>query len=210
MKRQLLFAALLVIGFNASAQFTKGEKVLGGNLSFSTSKYDDFNPPTNRFSIGAGLGFVKSEKKIVGASLSYAYSTYNNTLTSSANSNSVFAGVYVQNIKNIKGNLFGFLYNGLSSGYYKQRYLDSNPSSSYSSNGFTFGANSNLGIGYRISKRFVANMTLTNLISLQYTQDKRKIDASNATSKNSSFSISSGLTSFSLNNTAIGFSWVFQ
>ncbi|MDI9366136.1 MAG: hypothetical protein QM541_14360 [Flavobacterium sp.] len=210
MTKQLLFAALLIIGCNASAQFTKGEKVLNGNLSFSTSKYNNVNQTTNSLFIGAGLGWVKSDKKIVGVSLSYGYSSYNNTPTSSASSNSAFVGVYLQNIKNIKGNFFGILNTSLNSGYHKQIYEDINTSSSYSSNGFSVGANSSLGIGYRISKRFVANMTLTNLVSVQYAQDKRKNDGFNATSNASSFIISTGLTSLSLNNTAIGFSWVFQ
>lgn len=212
MKRQLLFVALLVIGFNTSAQFTKGEKVLSGNLGFSSNKTGTTVPANTSFSISSGLGWVKSGKKIAGIRASFYGSSYNNTLTSAYTSNGVGLGVFNQHIKNINKDFFGFFETSLSGSYYWGKYdnaLSTNPAvPNYKTNTYNLFANGNIGIGYRLNKFLIADMTLTNVFQIMYAHNEKKYDTYNDIS--STVNITTGLTSFNLNNIAIGFRWVFQ
>lgn len=218
MKRQLLFGALLVIGFNATAQFTKGEKVLSGNLSFSTSKITNTTGTVsqtnsgNNFYLNTGIGWVKSEKRISGFRVGYYNGLLksNGGLAKSAN-NSFLVGVFNQNIKPFNKSLFGFVEINLNGIYYWGKYSDAISGNNVSSKGYGANANASIGLGYRITKHLIADATLSNLLSINYSQSEPDNSSTATTSsKSSSFSVSTGLSSLSLNSLAIGFRWVFQ
>lgn len=219
MKRQLLFAALLVIGFNASAQFTKGEKVLSGNLSFSTNKTTNTTGSVsqtnsgNNFFLNTGIGWVKSEKRISGFRVGYYNGLLksNGGLAKSAN-NSFLVGVFNQNTKPFSKSLFGFVETNLNGVYNWGKYTDASSSINNASfKGYGANANASIGIGYRVTKYLIADATLSNLLSINYNQSEPDNSSTATTSsKSSGFSVSTGLSSLSLNSVAIGFRWVFQ
>jgi hypothetical protein len=219
MKRQLLFVALLVIGFNASAQFTKGEKVLGANLLFNTSKTVNNNGSSVQensnatFLLNTGIGWVKSEKRISGFRVAY-YNTLqkNNNGADKTTSNGISAGVFNQHIKTFNKSFFGFLETNLNGGYVWGKYSNSNSTTGgFSTKGYNFNTNANIGIGYRITKHLIADATLTNLLAINYSHNGPETSTPiKQSSKTSNFSISTGLSSLSLNSVAIGFRWVFQ
>lgn len=218
MKRQLLFAVLLIIGFNASAQFTKGEKVLSGNLSFSTSQITNTsgtvsqtNNGTN-FLLNTGIGWVKSEKRISGFRLGYNNGTIKGNGGSSKSANNFLSvGVFNQNIKPFNKSLFGFVETNLNGIHSWGKYTDANSSNNLSYKGYGAYANASIGLGYRVTKHLIADATLSNLLSISYGQSEPNNSSTATTSsKSSGFGISTGLSSFSLNSVAIGFRWVFQ
>lgn len=219
MKRQLLFAAVLVIGFNASAQFTKGEKVLSGNLSFSTSKITNTTGTvsqtnsSNNFFINTGIGWVKSEKRIAGFRAGY----YNGLLKSNSglsksSNNSFTIGVFNQNIKPFTKSLFGFVETNVNGVYSWGKFTDASASNNNtSSKGYGINANASIGLGYRVTKHLIADATLSNLLSINYGKSEPGNSSTTSTTTTSSgFGVSTGLSSLSLNSVAIGFRWVFQ
>lgn len=218
MKRQLLFAAVLVIGLNASAQFTKGEKVLSGNFSFSTSKTTNTTGTVsqtnsgNNFFLNTGIGWVKSEKRISGFRVGYNNSTTKgNGGLSKYTNNFLSVGVFNQNIKPFSKSLFGFVETNLNGIYNWGKYTDASSSTNVNFKGYGASANASIGIGYRVTKHLIADATLSNLLSINYSQSEPDNSSTATTSsKSSNFSVSTGLSSLSLNSVAIGFRWVFQ
>jgi hypothetical protein len=220
MKRQLLFVALLVIGFNASAQFTKGEKVLSGNISFNTNKNVSTSGTTlqeysvTSFSLNTGIGWVKSEKRISGLRIGYYNGFSKNAITSQStlSNNTITLGVFNQNIKSFNQHLFGFFETNLNSGYSWREFKDANSTTSnFDYKSYAVAANANIGLGYRITKHLIADATLSNLLSISYSHsDPANSSTSSTNNKSDNFSISTGLSSLSLNSVAIGFRWVFQ
>ena len=219
MKRQLLFATLLIIGFNASAQFTKGEKVLSGNLAFNTGKTVNNNSTSiqessiTNFALNTGIGWVKSEKRMSGFRVAYYTSLQkNNNGADRTTSNGINLGAFDQHIKNFNKNLFGFLETNISGGYTWGKYTNSASSAAiFKTKGYNIGTNANIGIGYRITKRLIADATLTNLLAISYSNYGPETNTPTMqSSKTSNFNISTGLSSLSLNSVAIGFRWVFQ
>jgi hypothetical protein len=218
MKRQLLFAALLVIGFNASAQFTKGEKVLSGNLSFNA--YKSVNTSNNsasqeinstRTSFNTNIGWVKSEKRIKGFRVSYSnnVSKFNSGETKTTG-NTINLGIFNQRIKSFNQNFFGFFESNLNGSYSWNKYASS-VVNGVINHGYGINANGSIGLGYRITKNIIADATLNNLITINYNHTN-PINTSATTSINKidEFTISTGLSSLSLNSVAIGFRYVFQ
>jgi len=218
MKRQLLFAAVLVIGFNASAQFTKSEKVLSGNISFNTNKNVSTNATTTQenkisnFLLNTNIGWVKSEKRISGFRIGYYnnISKPNNGETKST-VNNISLGMFDQKIKSLNNSLFGFFETSFNGSYSWNKNFNYNLIPNKATyNGYGINANASVGLGYRINKHFIADATLSNLLAVYYTHTYPINTSTISTNKNDSFSISSSLSSFSLNNVAIGFRYVFQ
>jgi hypothetical protein len=219
MKRQLLFAALLVIGFNASAQFTKGEKVLSGNISFNTGKTVNIasasvqESASTNFALNTGIGWVKSEKRISGFRVGYfsLLQKSNNGADMNTN-NGINLGAFNQHIKNLNKNIFGFLETNINGGYSWGKYTNTASSAPiFKSKGYNINSNANIGIGYRITKQFIADATLVNILAIGYSYYGPEADVPVVqSSKTSNFNISTGLSSISLNNVSIGFRYVFQ
>lgn len=218
MKKQFLFAALLIISFNASAQFTKGEKVLSGNLSFSA--YKSVNTSNNstseeinstRTSLNTSIGWVKSEKRIIGFRVSYSnnVSKFNSGETKTSG-NTINLGIFNQRIKSFNQNFFGFFESNLNGSYSWNKYASS-VVNGVINQGYGINANGSIGLGYKITKNIIADATLNNLITINYNHTN-PINTSATTSINKidDFTISTGLSSLSLNSIAIGFRWVFQ
>lgn len=219
MKIHLIIATLLFIGLNASAQFTKGEKILSGNISFNANKNTYNNGTsvqensTSSFGFNTSIGWVKSEKRISGFRVGYynSLAKSNNGYDKTTN-NGITVGIFNQHIKNFNKNIFGFLETSVAGGYNWGKYTNlASTTPDFSTDGYNIGGNVKLGIGYRITKHLIADATLTNLLGINYShtnpEDNTIVFQS---SKSDNFSISTGLSSFSLNNVAIGFRWLFK
>jgi hypothetical protein len=219
MKKQLLIAILVFIGLNASAQFTKGEKVLSGNISFNTNKNTNNNGVSilensaSSFGLNTGIGWVKSEKRISGFRVGYynSMSKANNGLDKNT-LNSINIGLFNQYIKSYNKNFFGFLETNLNGGINWGKYTNfASTTGGYKTKGYNINTNANIGVGYRITKHLIADATLTNLLGISYSHSGPESNSTVLqTSKSDNLSISTGLSSFSLNNVAIGFRWVFK
>ena len=69
-----------------NAQFIKGQKVVGGNVGFSTGKIDYTVPNQNRqtsFSINPSIGWFCKPNVLAGLGVSYGFSNLKNSGTSS-------------------------------------------------------------------------------------------------------------------------------
>ena len=219
MKRQLLITTLLFIGLNASAQFTKGEKVLSGNISFNSNKNINNNGTSiqensaSSFGLNTSIGWVKSEKRISGFKIGYynSLSKANNGLDKTTN-NSINLGVFNQHIKSFNKDFFGFLETTLNGGLNWGEYTNfASTTGGFKTKGYNINTNANIGIGYRITKHLIADAILTNLLAISYSHSgPESISTVVQSSKNDNFSISTGLSSLSLNSVAIGFRWVFK
>ncbi|MBS1952092.1 MAG: hypothetical protein OJF59_000964 [Cytophagales bacterium] len=78
--KTILLLLLSFISFAVSAQFTKGDKFLGGSLNISSQNGASYNPITNnRFSVGPQAGYFLTEKYALVAKLNYTGAFYETT-----------------------------------------------------------------------------------------------------------------------------------
>lgn len=97
MKRLQLSVTCFLLILSASAQISKGEKMIGGELSFKTGKDETsgfFTPlKTTTFAIAPQIGFGLQKNWIVGVGLGYGMQT--------AKSTSTFSGDYQKQTVNV-------------------------------------------------------------------------------------------------------------
>ena len=199
----------------ANAQFTKGSLVLGGSLGYSDFKSTSNNPtdrPETKYTGGIfniNLGKAIRENAVVGINLSYSHNSQNNYYTGNTGSldysrNTYTIGVFYRLYKSL-GKDFYFFAEGSAS------YLGSTESGkdelgvkqlSGSGNGGII--NVYPGISYKVSKRFLMELSIPTLFSASYTSSKTN-SGPIVYNKISQFDISSSLGSNPLQYLGIGF-----
>lgn len=101
----LLCIALAIATQQASAQIKKGEKMLGGNIGFTTSKGEQSNAPNyeakvTNISINPQLGFGLGDNWIAGIQAGYGYSKQKTVFplggVSEDKSNTISGGVFAR------------------------------------------------------------------------------------------------------------------
>lgn len=167
MKLLLLVSFVFILSQSVSAQFSKGDKILGGSASFASGKSkNDFQsntPPLTRdpeaksmdVSINPSLGFFTSASTVHGFRLRFALSESRQKSSNAAEpeyKNGTFGiggGYFFRKYKTFSGNLGGFGELGAGYMYNKPRY------GSGTTPTHTISADAKLGIYYAIDKRLL-------------------------------------------------------
>ncbi|HEX8356509.1 MAG TPA: hypothetical protein VF610_03820 [Segetibacter sp.] len=214
-----------LLALAADAQFSKGEKVLGGNLGFSTDTSENYYNSVSGYkhtyvSFAPSLGWFTKPQQLVGVGLIYGYNQQkltNNNAGDPTKSYAHNAGVTIfsQRFITLGPKLYFTMQAGLSVAYSFGKSFYKTGSTDVATNNNGYGVNANLapGLSYRLLNRVLFEGYLSNLINIGYNYTKSEpgnSSTSNNKSYQESFGISSSLSNSSLGNVGIGFRWLLK
>ncbi len=226
MKKTVSFLLFACVGFgSASAQFSAGKKMIGGQISFSTSRADQtpaipVSSITKSNSFGANLSLSKftSASRVFGMGIQYQYTDYrynpgaSGTLQEVKNNNTgIYAEVtrlhpIVKKLSLAFTGTAGFLYTSSTN------YLNDVRSSD--SKGYDININGGMGLWYELSNRFLLTCNVNNLLSVGYYHGRSNAYSANGTvasqGTGSGFNLTTGLNSFSLGNIGFGVRYLLR
>lgn len=215
MKKTLLVLCSFMLGHYAMAQFTKGAKLVGGDVGFNHSTSDNAtgNKQKNTtINTTFSYGVAVNQKRFIGASVYYGHSNWKNdynTGISKSNSNTYGLAVFARDYKQIAGNFFLFGQLNVYGNINRQNY-DYITGETADVKGFSTGINIVPGLSYKVSKKLFAELSIPALIGVNYQHIKQESSV-NPDTKANSFNFS---TAFSDNSNgfdalSLGFRFIF-
>ena len=223
LKTPSFIALILSISVSSTkAQFEIGQKLLGGNIGFSTvetNNSSNYTTNTIGFGISPTYSIFKKPNQLVGLGLSYNYSqqkssTIIGTNESTNNSNSIGIDAFTQKFFPLSSKFFFTLKGNTGFGYVfgKQYNYNGTDKLEEKSKGYNVGLNFAPGISYVITPRILCDAALSSVLSLQYAH--RKTTNTNIgndfTTTQNTFYINSALNNTLLSNINIGFRWLLK
>lgn len=209
-KTLLTIVLFFSFSFIASAQFNKGDVLLGGQLSYNTTKNNFVSIPIQKINSGnftVSTGLAVSSNSVFGINLSYMPSSQSNNPSNSGyydyKNTGYSAGLFYRMYKTL-GKEF-YLYGEAGFNYIGSRSSTKDITGSENSTGSTNGGNLYImpGVAYRISKKFFLELSIPNLFTANY--NSAKSTASGTTTSQDYFSVGANLSSNTLSNLGIGF-----
>jgi hypothetical protein len=207
----ILLAFIACITF-AKAQITKNSVLLGGQIYYQDLKYDYSGiTPANQqvksatFNVSVGKAF--KENSVFGVNLAYVpvlYTNYyNQGVPVDLDSKQYNIGIFNRQYKRLAKDFYFFAESGIGYSNIKQVYNDSDGVKQGSLK--QWGAQLNLtpGISYRIWNKLHLEITIPNVILVQYLNTTDKSGSVPALEK--SFVFSTSLNSTVLSNVGVGF-----
>lgn len=222
MKMKLFLSAALLISTASFAQFSAGQKMIGGSLGFNASHTNNmvyppvFGDGNRSFSLGLGFSLEKFQSPSVfeGGGINYSYLNTRNAIGTSSETtnknNSV--GLFVDRTKLER--LANKLYLGFTgTGGVNFQFGQSTdiPGNQTKSQAYGVNVSGSLGLLYQLNKRFLLNCTLNNLVAVNYQYGITKTYSNGSylgKEKNSFFSLSTGLNGFNLYGLSFGFRYL--
>lgn len=217
MKKNLfLIIAGLAFSMSVTAQFIKGDKVLGAGLSFqhsineSNAGASPYTGKSNSGSISLDLGFASREHRLSGFFISGGYGKSTNeysSLPSLNNSTDYFSaggGFFTRRYQPLGKNFFLFAEGRAGIDYGKQ-----NNSNSNTGKRTTVNVQAGLfpGISYKTGKHFLLDLRFGDFVSLGYNHITDK-GVGNTKTEQSNFGFSTSLGLGYLSNIGIGARWI--
>lgn len=216
MKKIFTLSSFIILAANFShAQFTPGQKVLGGNLGFSTGKSEyPFSFPNSssytNFSVNPSIAKFEKPNVLKGISLSYAYRNEKNINQNNdinkRNDHSIGIDFFRQHFFPLAPKFY-FTVNGSIGASYnfgKTRTIYNNsPASESKNSGYGVGFGVSPGLSYQLSKRVLFDAGLSNLLSVSFSHNLAKSGSAKSTSNQ--FNLSSSLSNTNLGSVGLGF-----
>ena len=217
MKKIVTLSFIILLAFNANAQFIKGNKVLGLGLNFQTSKEETetttpYYQIENSLHFSTELGFATRENRLNGFFLGAGFSNTKYEVPSQPASNRssqsyhVSGGYFTRAYRTLGKNFFVFGEGRASLNYWQHKNSIFNNSQSKQ-----YGVNVGVypGLAYRWNQRFLFEIRFADFVNVGYTY--RKLDnGNNQKSTQNSFGIGSSLGLGYLNNIGIGARWIIK
>lgn len=217
MKKICTLFFIFLLALNASAQFTKGNKVLGLGLNFQTSKQEadapnPFNRNDNSLQFSTELGFATKENRLSGFFVGAGFSNSKYEVPSLPSSNSsntsynVSGGYFTRAYRSLGKNFFVFGEGRAGLNYSQQK------NSNFNNPNFKqYSANVGLypGLAYKWNQKFLFEIRFADFVNAGYSFTKYD-NGNNQTSTQNSFGIGTSLGLGYLNNIGIGARWIIK
>lgn len=191
--------------FTSNAQIKKGSIFLGGNISFSSVKYNielpqELTQKQRSISIQPLAGKAIRDNTIMGIYISFSYAQSDNINNSLASKTNQYAGaLFLRKYKSLLAgfSLFGetdlhFLHEGRT--YYRSNETDN-------TKGPTIGISFYPGLSYAVNKKLQLETAFGQLFDISYTHEKRLVKGSdgrtNAKSTMNFFNVQTSLNNIS-------------
>lgn len=200
-------ACIYLFAFSSKAQFSKGTNQLSGYLGFGTEKTKVEAPEDDQkvkyFNFAPAIGHFYRDNRLAGVQLFFGgsydegYPSYNNV------GGTVFLRQYV---KLGKSDFRLFAQEGAgvvfarSTGYLPQRTVRLKSTGVF--------ANMFPGLSYAVTKRFLLDLTLPDLVNIRYQRAKPTEESAMEIGTRSSFNINTGLAT-GITSIGVGASWAF-
>lgn len=217
MKKVFTLSMIVLLALNASAQFTKGNKVLGLGLNFQTSKQesDGQNPVIQKnqdFYLSTELGFATRENRLSGFFVGAGYSNNKYELPNTPAANvsdeqfNVGGGYFTRAYRSLGKNFFIFGEGRAGLNYSQQKNFTSGNArtSQYAVNVGVYP-----GIAYKWNQRFLFEIRFADFVNVGYSYREQKSDT-NPTSTRNSFGVGTSLGLGYLSNIGIGARWIMK
>lgn len=221
MKKSFLFLTALCFVFAANAQFSAGQKMIGGQVSMGYSHVDRSTPPQqkqNSFSAGISPVFYRfiSPNKVNGYGLNYFYSRQNTDIGIPAELNyqnhSVGAFFSQTQLQAIAQKLYFTLSGTVGANYQTQKNNSNVSTVTNDAKGFNLFLRGGIGLWYQLNQRFILTTQLNNLVSAEYSYNKTTNTNGSNTSAGTTngFGFTTGLNGFNLNSLGIGVNYLLK
>jgi len=217
MKKNYLFVLTgLLLTVSASAQFTKGDRLLGAGLNLSHSKgeynsgFTPYTTTSNNASLTLDLGFASRTNRASGFFISGGYGKSKTeypaqpTTNSSNESFNTSAGFYTRRYRPLGKDFFLFAEGRAGVDFDKSQISNTNTGDQTF---FSVRASISPGISYRAGKRFLLDLRFADFASIGYTRNTYK-GSSNIKDIQTTFGFSSSLGLGYLQNIGIGARWI--
>ncbi len=223
----LFFLSFLPVLF-AAAQFDKGQKVLGGNIGFSTSNskyyYNNYEAYTlTNVSASPSLGWFTKANQLFGIGLLYNYNRQKTIFinpgtsidTTTIYSHSLGVSLFSQRFIRLANNFYFTITTAGSATYNFGKIAESNSGNETTTRTTGYGISANLapGLSYRLSQRFLFEAYLSNLLYAGYSHSQYKDGTASSSGDKphvNSFILSSSLSNTSLGYVGLGFRWLLK
>jgi len=217
MKKKYLFVLTgLFLTVSASAQFTKGDRLLGAGLNISHSNFESntgftpFTTRSNNVGLNLDLGFASRENRMSGFYIGGGYGKSKTEYpaqptTNSSNENfNASAGFFTRRYRPLGKDFFLFAEGRAGIDFGKSQISNTNTGDQ------TFvsvKAGIYPGISYRAGKRFLLDLRFADFASIGYTRNTYK-GSGNLKDVQTTFGFSSSLGLGYLSNIGIGARWI--
>ncbi len=217
MQKIFTLCVLSILCFSATAQFKKGDKVLGFglNVQASTSETNNLSvQQTNKssgFNVSVELGIAKKENRLNGFFIGTGYGATKQKFSTAPASNSTY------NSFNVDGGYFTRIYKALGKSFFvfgegraRLNYSRDNYSiSTGNPDAQQYGINLGLypGLAYKWNNRFLFELRFADFVSVGYSQRETK-PINNKKDVQRNFSLGTSLGLGYLSNIGIGTKWI--
>lgn len=179
MRTTLLFLSFIFIGGVLNAQITKGSKLIGGNLSFGSSKGESnsqqYETKSSYFDIEPSFGIAVKENLVIGGYIGYRISnnkTISETSESNTKTNTYSAGAFVRKYKQLGKSDF-YLFGQASLYFYNwTEKVEAQNTQQSDRRRQEVGVNIRPGVSYAVNKRLHLELGMHNLLSAGFSYAK--------------------------------------
>ncbi|MBV9986667.1 MAG: hypothetical protein JO301_03250 [Chitinophagaceae bacterium] len=222
MRNFTLLACAFLFSISVHAQFSAGNKLIGGNLYFTGANNSSSASPgteqqTSFAAFDLSLMRFRTPASLAGFGLSAGYSRYRttdgtipfDTYSSGYNFGAFFNWTRLEPL----ASRFYMALTGSVNAQYNFGQIDNSSSVQYTHyNGYSTAVAGALGVWYSMHPRLLFTCDLNNLITLAYSHNVHDSysGATLVTAKQSSFTFRSGLGGFSLNNLSVGIRYLLK
>jgi hypothetical protein len=212
---KILLTLLMIFSFSllASAQFSKGSLLVGGELAYSSYSTNENNTAQNYHAgnFNVSIGRAISENSVFGINLTYSPYSVSNYFQYlygpiAYQRNGYGIGIFYRKYKAL-GKAF-FLFGEAGAGYTFSNETGKDSLGVVQLSGSGNGGQLNVlpGIAYKVSNKFLVEITIPNIFLVQFNNTHTDYpNASSGNAKNNDFSISTSLNSNPLSDLGIGF-----
>lgn len=218
MKKTIAMAVLFTAAYSVThAQIKKDAVLLGGQVSFYSSKTSDNSTPPNTTNnnafVNISAGKAIKENTVVGLYGGYGQgkseNIYSNNSSNKSTGTNTSAGVFYRKYKGLGKNFYFF--GEVNAGYrgYKQDYENKAFGTTTTTTSTETGAELGLtpGLSYQLFKKMQLEVVMPSFAGLRYATTKNS-GSNITTTKGNSFQFSTSLNNSVLNSLAVGFKFV--
>lgn len=221
MKKLCFVLASFCLVYAAEAQFSTGQRMIGGQLSVGYSNTDINTTPIqkqNSSSVSLSPTFYKfsSPTRLNGFGLQYSYAHQKTGIGSPSeqtyNSHLIGAFVSQTHLQPLAKKLYFTLSGTVGANYQFQKTSSTNSPNTTDTKGVNVYLRGGIGLLYQLNQRFVLSTQLNNLVSLEFGHNKSTTSngTSSVNSTTNQVGFSTGLNGFSLNSVGIGVSYLLK
>jgi hypothetical protein len=214
---------IYLMPFLVNAQFQTGQKVVAANIDVNF--YNDKNTSTStsenkgwnvNFHPSIGKFYKPNLLRGIGLSYGYSYSKTKSSISTDiekTNNNLIGIDLFAERFFSLSENLFFTFQTVARVNYRFGKNTTTSPVSEIisESKGYGLGVGLTPGFSYRLSRRFLFDAHLSDILSAGYNYSEMKVSAPSAglpKSTNSNFNLSSSLSNTNLGNVGLGFRWL--
>lgn len=177
MRKILLLACLAITTAIASAQITKGSTLLGGNISYSSSKSESSNGNTaqeqSMYTLGLSYGKAIKQNLVIGGGFNYGHAESKSGSVDNPKTNIYEAQAFLRKYFQLGKNFYLYGQPALTYGQSKTKQVH-NTDYRTENTGWSATLDLSPGLAYALTSKFHLEMGLNDLVYIGYGEQESK------------------------------------